>query len=233
MKSVQNLIQNIDERIALAAQKSGRLAQDISIVAVSKKQTLAHIESCLKVANFPKALGENYLHELEQKVQGLSSSLKTRVEWHFLGALQSRKIPDVKKCATVVHSVCRAKEIEILADVQGGPCPKFFLQVNLSQNQNKGGARSRDELLRLIEVAEQFSVLDQCAGLMAFPDPLSQIGESEVRREFSQVSALRDVLLAGRGLSMGTSEDFEIAIEEGATLLRLGTVLFGERPAKN
>ncbi len=190
------------------------------ILPVSKGQAVSHIEAVLKQYALPPVLGENYLEELKEK-----STQMPGVRWHFLGRLQSRKILEICDLVSVIHTVSRAKELELIAK---NPRPSFFIQMNISQEAQKNGCEVED-LPGLLSQLKGLGLEKNFLGLMGMAAPLEVVGEGVVRDSFRPLRKLRDDLAPGRGLSMGMSSDYKIAIEEGSTLLRLGSLLFGER----
>ncbi len=217
------MIQELLDRVESACRRSGRTSGQIQILAVSKGQGSDVIRGCLKDPQFPRALGENYLQELEQKVVDLKD---LALAWHFTGRLQSRKISQILKTCSVLHTVSRASELEMIQKLNSKA--QFFIQVNVAKEHQKSGCEVAD-LERLLESLHRQGIQDQCIGLMTLPPSIDEAGELKTRYYFSELRKLRDQFLPRGKLSMGMSADFEIAIEEGADWVRLGTVLFGPR----
>lgn len=191
------------------------------VLPVSKGQSGEHIKKVLLELKLPRVLGENYLEELQRKVSELSA-----VEWHYLGSLQSRKIPDIANLAHTVHGISRAKELEILA--RQTRIPHFYIQVNISHEPQKGGVEPAD-VERFMTIVPQLQLEKYFVGFMGVAAPLEEAGAASVTKSFASLRTLRDRLAPGKKLNMGMSSDYEIALAEGSNLLRVGTLIFGER----
>ncbi len=212
------------EGIARAEDRAGRAPGSVKLLPVSKTHSPERIRAVLRAhPALPKRLGENYPDELLAKRAGLAD---LAFEWHFIGRIQSRRLPELCAAADVLHTVARAKELGAIA--QAARVPRFFLQVNVSGEAQKNGCDPA-ELAFLLDEADRLGLLGRCLGLMTLPAPLEDIGETELRRQFAALRNLRDAFLPGRELSMGMSGDYAIAIEEGADWIRVGTAIFGER----
>ena len=211
------------EACAKVLDKIARASQQVHLLPVSKGQPL---EAVLKLwKDFPqlaRRLGENYLDEFIQK----KSELGAGVEWHFLGRLQSRKLKTICSEADYLHGISRSKELEILGQMSRRP--KFFIQVNISNEEQKNGV-DETELALLIEDLHRQGLNESFAGLMGMAAPIDEVGAAEVARSFRHLAQLRGRLCPGKDLSMGMSADYEIALDEGANWLRIGSLLFGER----
>ena len=207
-------------RIAAACARAGRDPAGVELVAVSKLQPEALIQEAHQAGQ--RTFGENYAQELRDKAQHLSALQGLR--WHFIGPLQANKAKYVARSAHVFHAVDR---LEIAAELsrrrQGEPL-EVLVQV-WSGEQTKSGV-SPEEAPALVEQVRALPGL-RLTGLMAMP-PLSEDPE-RVRPHFRALRALAEKLGLAQ-LSMGTTADFEVAIEEGATLVRVGTAIFGARP---
>ena len=237
---------NIKERLNLAAQKSGRQAGDITLIAVSKTHPLeAVIEAALLGQ---QVFGESYSQEALVKINQLEASsqladeLKKSICWHFIGHLQSRKAKDVIGRFQLIHTIDSLKLAQALQNrmdqlMAGGDfvnnlTQDVLIQVNIGSEPQKSGV-DEAELPALVEQIKNMPKL-RLKGLMCIP-PFDRQPE-EARPYFVRLRSLRDGLenSFGKGclphLSMGMSQDFEIAIEEGATLVRVGTDIFGSRP---
>ena len=172
--------------------------------------------------------GENYAQEGIEKIRGLSALGLT---WHFIGPIQSNKTRTIAEGFDWVHSIDRAKIAARLAEARGPGRSELqvCIQVNVSGEATKGGVAPSDAA----QLAEQLAMLPRLKlrGLMAVPEPTPD--EALQRRRFGQLRELRDRLnrngFAMDTLSMGMSADLEAAIAEGATLVRVGTAIFGER----
>lgn len=223
----ENLL-HIRERITAAALRAGRDPSVVRLVAVSKTQPAGAVS---EVARAGQGLfGENYVQELTAK----AAEVTEPVEWHFIGSLQSNKVKYLVNLVTTIHSVDRlslAEEISRQWGKAGKSCD-VLLEVNIAGETTKGGT-SADDLLALAREVARLPHL-RIRGLMTMP-PFFDDPEA-ARPWFRELRRLAGVIAASgipgvemRELSMGMSGDFEAAIEEGATLVRVGTALFGER----
>ena len=218
----------VRERLDRAAAAAGRAAGDIRLIAVSKTFGVSHVEAA--AAAGLRDLGENRVQEALQK-QAAAPALPVR--WHLIGHLQSNK---ARKAAAFdwIHSVDSAALLDRLdrAATDAGRSPQLLIQVDLAGEATKHGA-PEDEARRIVEASAGCRAA-RLRGLMVMP-PWSDDPEA-ARPWFQRLRALRDRLQAGAPaavhldeLSMGMSHDFEVAIEEGATMVRVGTALFGRR----
>ena len=229
MISAAERLDVVSERIAAAARRSGRLPQEVRLIAVSKTKTLQDIRSLadLGVNDF----GENQIQEALGKI---AQFRETALDWHFIGHLQSNKCKFIPGNFSWVHSIDNEKLVRRIAQAarEADASVNLLLQVNVSADPAKHGVPSAD-LFPLVEhVLEQTSGRTRLRGLMTIG--YRGAGDDEKRRSFA---ALRQLLEQCRQrfvdsmteLSMGMSGDFELAIEEGATMVRVGTALFGPR----
>lgn len=226
MTTVQNSLALIRERIARAAIRSGRRPEAITLVAVSKRVEVERLQEA--VAAGQVVFGENYLQEALSKIAALPG-----VVWHFIGGIQSNKVRAIAEGFSVVETVDRPK-IALVLERELAHLDKtmeVYAQVNIGREAQKSGVlpEELDQLVAMIVGSPHLRL----AGLMAMP-PETEEPEAS-RPYFRAMKALADGL-TGRGLvsyplglSMGMSQDFEIAIEEGATLVRVGSALFGQR----
>jgi len=229
MTAMKERILNLKEKIKTAAQSVNRNPDEISLVGVSKRkpaETVARgIDQGLEI------LGENYIQEAGDKIEKLADA---DVSWHFIGHLQSNKAKFAVRWFDMIHtvdSVKLAREINKQA-AKHDKAQNILIQVNIGMEDAKSGATEADtiSLIREISPLENISV----KGLMTIP-PFFDAPE-KVRPYFKALVALRDKIAAENipnismeELSMGMSGDFETAICEGATLVRVGTAIFGER----
>ncbi len=224
----ENLI-IIRERIAAAARRAGRNPGEVRLVAVSKRVGLDQIREAMAAGQ--TLFGENYLQEAELKVKALGR----RVKWHFIGHLQSNKAKLASEFFDCVETVDRLKlgaTLDRHLAAVGRRLP-VLVQVNVGRESQKSGVLPEDAETLLRGLGELENI--EARGLMAMP-PLCHDPETS-RPYFRELRQLADTLaakglFAGSGpveLSMGMSGDFEVAVEEGATLVRVGTALFGER----
>jgi PLP dependent protein len=226
-------LERVRERIALAAERSGRSASDVLLVAVSKTVSPERIVEAYGLGQ--RDFGENRVQEFKGKREELSriASLPD-VRWHLVGRLQSNKAKPAADLFDIIHSVDSVKLARLLsreANVPGRRVP-VLLQVDYSGQPQRGGF----EPASLTEVVHELAGLPglDIQGLMTVA-PLG-LDEVELRSVFSRLRGLRDSLTAcypgiqWRHLSMGMTDDFEAAIEEGSTIVRVGRAVFGERP---
>lgn len=212
---------DVMERVAAAAVRSGRAASDITVVAVSKTKTANDVLEIYERGH--RDLGENRAQELAQKAPLLPDDIR----WHFIGALQSNKARMVRPVAHLLHSMDRTSLAGAWLKGLGVP-PPVLVQVNIGEEPQKSGVDpgdARATVDRLVEMG-----LD-VRGLMAIP-PISDVAES-TRGYFIALRELRDAIAVDHPgiseLSMGMTDDFEIAIEEGASMIRVGRAIFGAR----
>lgn len=226
--SISDNLQAIRHRIANAARACGRDPADILLLAVSKTKPDADIIAAHAAGQ--TAFGENYVQEGCDKAQRLEEA-GLALDWHFIGPLQSNKTRQVATWFDWVHSVDREKIAVRLSEQRDPHRPPLNLciQVNVSGETSKSGV-APDEVAAL---ADAIAALPRLAlrGLMAIPEPTDDVALQ--RRRFAHLRQLKDDLNA-RGhrldtLSMGMSQDLEAAIAEGATIVRIGTALFGAR----
>ena len=210
----------VEERIARAAARAGRRREDIALVAVTKKFPAEFIEEAARLGI--RDFGENYVQEFETKRPVLASLAGVR--FHFIGHLQANKAGKAVELFDVIQTVDSARLAERLDRAATAPID-VMLEVKLSPEESKAGV-SPEDIPRLAEAVGGCRNL-RLRGLMTMP-PWSDEAEPS-RPYFRRLRALAEENgLAG--LSMGMSHDFETAIEEGATLIRIGTALFGRRP---
>jgi pyridoxal phosphate enzyme (YggS family) len=203
--------------VARACAAAGRDATTVRLIAVSKTQPQ---ESVREAAAAGQVLfGENYAQELRDKADALP-----QLEWHFIGALQTNKARLVVGRAAVIHTCDRAalaRELARRAAALSLVQP-VLLEVNLGREPQKGGALPED-VAALLAFVRALPALE-CRGFMTIPP-----AEGDPRPHFRSLRLLRDALLPGGELSMGMSADYAAAIAEGATLVRVGTAIFGAR----
>lgn len=209
----------VRQRIAEACARSGRDPHDVTLIAVTKVFPADFVEQA--IAAGITDVGENRVQEARDKKPLVRGSAR----WHLIGHLQSNKAKDAVKLFDVIQtvdSVDLAQKIARAAEA-AGKRQEILLQVNIGNEEQKSGAE-RADVPALVKALRGIDALD-LRGLMAIPP----VGPAEeTRRYFREMRALRDD--AGvEQLSMGMSEDFEVAIEEGATLVRVGRAIFGSR----
>jgi len=223
MDEIRANIERVRERIARAAERAGRRAEDVLLVGVSKTVDADRIRRAV-AAGLP-ALGENRVQEAGEKI----ALLGRPVPWHLVGHLQSNKVRDALELFDVIHSLDRvelARECDRRARLRGRPVA-VLLQVNVGGEASKGGFAPE----QVGEAVEAVGALDhlQLRGLMTIPPPVERA--EEARGWFRTLAQLAKRHELGE-LSMGMSADFEVAIEEGATMVRVGTAIFGLRPSR-
>ena len=215
----QKSFENFWKIFESACQSAGRKTEDIKILPVSKGQSISKIQEFLKIKNFPLCLGENYFEELQKKSQQIKN-----VEWHYLGALQSRKISKLAQFTHVFQTLSREKELILLKDSSA----KFFIQVNISSENQKLGANF-EEARTLVDLIQKESLEKIFLGFMGMASDLSHSDEKTVRSQFASLRNFRDLVYPRAKLSMGMSSDYHYAIHEGSDLIRVGSLIFGER----
>ena len=226
-QTIAESLKQIHMRIAKATLNAKRSADSICLIAVSKKFSVQAI--CEAYQAGCRDFGENYAQEFKDKVEQLNSDAFI---WHFIGPLQSNKTSVVAKYATWVHSVDRIKIAKRLSDQRPAKMPplNICLQVNISEETTKSGCHP----LNLPSLAKAVSDLPnlKLRGLMGIPGQLAK--KNQLVRQFECLQNLHHQLCqAGFSLdtlSMGMSNDLEIAILKGATHVRIGTAIFGKRP---
>ncbi|MGC8809586.1 MAG: YggS family pyridoxal phosphate-dependent enzyme [bacterium] len=231
MSQIADNLKKVQERMEAAARRAGRNLEEIRLVAVSKTvppdRVLEGIQAGIKI------LGENYVQEAKKKIEALGRE----VAWHFIGHLQTNKAKIAVRLFDLIHSVDSlhlAEELNKAARSEGKVLP-ILLEVKLSEEKSKFGVEE-DNILQLAEgISHMENLIIQ--GLMTMP-PLFPNPE-DARPYFIRLGKLREIIanqklprVSMAELSMGMSNDFEIAIEEGATLVRVGTAIFGPRPPK-
>lgn len=228
----ENLAERLAEvrdKIAAAARKAGRSAGEITLIAVSKTHPAAALREA--IAAGAGVLGENKVQEAEGKILEIG---RETARWHLIGHLQSNKARKAAKLFDAVHtldSVELAARLERICVEENVPALSVFVQVDLAGETTKSGI-GESALPQLIEYLRGGSCERlRLEGLMTLP-PFSEDAE-KVRPFFARLRELRDRFVPGGKLSMGMSHDFAAAIEEGATHVRVGTAIFGERNYAN
>ena len=224
-------LQQVHERVAAACTQSTRPVQSVTLLVVSKTFDAAAVREA--VAAGEHRFGENYVLEGVEKIAALAD-LRAQLEWHLIGPLQSNKTRIVAEQFDWVHSVDRLKIAQRLSEQRPAHLPplQVCLQVNISGEASKSGVRPAD----VADIARAVAMLPQLTlrGLMAIPEPSADLAAQRAPHR-----ALRELLARLRAgglteldtLSMGMSADLEAAIAEGATLVRVGSAIFGARGA--
>ncbi len=223
---IENNLKIVIEKIHNSVEKSNRDFNDIRIVAVSKTNPISSILDGLKVGLTD--FGENKAVEFRDK----SELINDKLIWHFIGHLQRNKVKYVINSADFIHSVDSiklAEEINKRAKAIG-KVQNVFFEVNTSGEDSKFGLTNYDDLYELVNRSEELSSIKVC-GLMTMASFTSN--DYELRKSFSELREMRDKIKnrikSISELSMGMTNDYNIAIEEGATMLRIGTAIFGKR----
>lgn len=230
MEDISIRLAQVQQRIRLAESRSGRPANSVRLLAVSKSwPAQALLEA---VAAGQHAFGENYLQEALAKIAALHDQ---SLEWHYIGTIQSNKCREIATHFDWVHSVDRLKVARRLSEQRptGAPPLNICLQINISNEASKSGINPEEAL----DIAREITTLPniRLRGLMAIPEAIK--GLDAQRLLFRQVHELQERLIANGlnldTLSMGMSGDMEAAIAEGATIVRVGSAIFGQRDYKH
>ncbi|MBS0308249.1 MAG: YggS family pyridoxal phosphate-dependent enzyme [Proteobacteria bacterium] len=226
MSTIADNLQAVRERIAAAAHTVSRPPHEISLLAVSKTFDAEAVRAAVQGGQ--RAFGENYLQEALDKMAALQNE---SIAWHFIGPIQSNKTRQIAEHFAWVHAVDREKIAQRLSEQRpaGMPPLHICLQVNVSGEVSKSGVAPADVAALAAAVAGLPKL--KLRGLMAIPEPTDDVARQ--RAAFRQVRQLCDDLRAHGfdldTLSMGMSGDLEAAIAEGATIVRVGTAIFGRR----
>ena len=231
MSEVGQRYEVVKERVADAARACGRDPGEIRLLAVSKTQPAERVVEAIEAG--VDIIGENRVQEAQRKRGEIDPEVAGGAKWHLIGSLQrnkARAVPGLFDVVESVDSLVLARELNKRVNAAGGDPLEVFLQVNTGEEAQKGGVTPADAMTLVREVSALEAL--QVVGLMCIP-PLGREAE-ESRPHFELLRKLRDEALdAGfshvRELSMGMSNDFEVAIAEGATLVRIGTAIFGPR----
>ena len=225
-------LRSVRSRIDQAAGRAGRDPSDILLIAVSKTFSAEHVRAAWAAGH--RDFGENKVQEALQKI---AETADKEIRWHLIGHLQSNKARKAATGFACIHSVDSLELVEKLdrAARDQGAAPEVLIQVDLARETTKFGAPA-DQARRVLDAALEARAL-RVTGLMLIP-PWNE-DQEQTRPWFARLRALRDDWLragvpqaALRHLSMGMSHDFEAAVEEGATLVRVGTAIFGKRTVR-
>lgn len=228
--SVKDSLVKVQQQITQAAIQSGRTPEEIQLIAVSKTKSVELIKEALAAKQ--TAFGENRIQEALGKIEVLSKS--DQVEWHLIGHLQKNKVKYCPGNFQWIHSIESAE----LANKLETRCAftnkniNVLIQVNLSREESKSGLQEWDDILRVAESISAGKWL-KLRGLMTIPAP--NLGELKTRKIYEQIRKWRDKLRHELDspeiteLSMGMTADYHWAIQEGATMIRVGTAIFGSR----
>ena len=226
MTTISDRLRAVQARVAKAAQAAGRDPESVGLLAVSKTWPADAVR--MAAAAGQRAFGENYVQEGVDKIEALGD---LALEWHFIGPLQSNKTRAVANAFDWVHSIDRLKIAERLSAQRDAHRPPLnvCIQVNVSGEDSKSGV-APDAAIALTRAVAALPRL-RVRGLMCIPEPTDDL--VLLRSRFAVLHQLKDALvaegLALDTLSMGMSDDLEAAVAEGATLVRVGTAIFGQR----
>ena len=219
-------LNKVEEKILASCRKSGRNRSEIRLIAVSKTHSINEIEEVLNTGITD--LGENKAQELNGKFPQIAKS----VNWHFIGHLQTNKVKYIIEPAEFIHSIDSIKlAAEINKRANGiNKTQKILLEIKTSDEASKFGLTDEDKIFEVAEFCKNCESLD-LVGLMTMAPYSSE--ENIIRNCFVKLRNTKDTLNQKgfnlKELSMGMTNDYEIAIEEGATMIRVGTAIFGER----
>ncbi|MEE3321310.1 MAG: YggS family pyridoxal phosphate-dependent enzyme [Pseudomonadota bacterium] len=228
MSDTPRPLKTLRQEIAAACQQAGRDADAVTLLAVSKTRTASELAALADQGQ--RDFGENYLQEALDKMDDLADR---DLVWHFIGPIQSNKTRDIAARFDWVHSVDRLKVARRLSEQRpaGRPPLNVCIQVNVDDEDSKSGV----PLAEVAALAEAVAALPNLTlrGLMAIPRADSDDHNRAAFRQLAMtLSQLRNTMPGLDTLSMGMSADYGVAIEEGATVIRLGTALFGPRPTR-
>lgn len=228
MMDISDRIKAVREKIERACAGSGRAASEVRLIGVTKRVDLVRIKEAAEAGLTD--FGENYIQEAKEKIESarLTSNLFENVNWHMIGHIQTNKVKHMPGLFNYVHSVDRPEVLELL-DRRSREMNVLF-ELNLSGEASKQGT-DEDGLRRMLERISQLKNV-RPMGLMTMAPFVDD--PEDVRYVFSKLRETlhkvnKEFSLTMRELSMGMSSDFEVAIEEGATMVRVGTAIFGER----
>ena len=224
MESVAARIRKVQEELASACQAAGRSIEEVSLVAVSKRQPDERVAEAYETGI--RDFGENTLQGLQARIAWADAQGLKDIRWHFIGQIQSRKLKSVWGQVFMIHTMDRAKLVDA-ASRMGDKAQASLVQVNIGSEVQKGGVEP-DALPHLLESCVKASL--EIRGLMCIP-PNDGTPERwfEALRRLGETMSERGLLPRGPELSMGMSSDFVTAVGYGATLVRVGSSLFGER----
>ena len=216
MSTYKNFLNKLENSLQIA----GRRSEDIELIAVSKKKPIPDIQSVIDEGHL--LFGENQIQEIEKKWPELKK-LNSNIQLHFIGNIQSRKVESIHENCEVIHSIDRMKVVKLFAEIEKlkNVRRKYFIQINTGNEPQKSGVMLSEADAFISDCIENYSL--NIIGLMCIP-PLNE----DPQKHFLTLGVLaKNFNLSS--LSMGMSNDFEIAIKCGATHIRIGTKIFGER----
>lgn len=223
--TIANCLHNVNTRIIDAAQRFERNPQEIQLVAVSKTKPISDILQAYEAGQ--RCFGENYVQEALEKIQALKDK---DIEWHFIGNIQGNKADVIAQNFSWVHTIDSVRHAKLLNQYREGMAPlQVCIQVNISNEPSKGGVLAHE----VMDLAHQIAAMPnlKLRGLMAIPKASDYFEE---QAQSAKALYILMQLLNKRGfaldtLSVGMSHDLEAAISEGATIVRVGTDIFGKR----
>jgi len=221
-------ISSVFKKITYAALRSGRNPEEIKLIAVTKSQPIDKIIESVDLGL--RVFGENKVQEAKQKIEKLNE-FNFNIEWHMIGHLQSNKVKEAVRLFEIIHSVDSDK-LAILIDKEASKIKKIqraLIQVKLSEEETKYGI-NEDAVEEIFKLSKKLKYL-QIEGLMTIPPYF--VNPEDTRPYFRKLRQIKEEL-SQKGyplqeLSMGMSNDFEVAVEEGSTMVRIGTAIFGPR----
>lgn len=227
MGQLEAQLEKVRHAVENAAETAGRKPESVRLLAVSKTFPAEDVQKAYAAGQ--REFGENRVQELEEKVPVLPKDIL----WHLIGHLQSNKAAKAAELADWIHSVDSLKLVKKLSDaaIRHNKTLKILLEVNVSGEESKYGIRSKEELFQIAETALQSPAIE-LKGLMTMAP--AEVPQAELKKVFSGLRTLRDELEQTFSvnlpeLSMGMSGDYPEAIAEGATIVRIGTAIFGGR----
>jgi len=217
---IEQNFRNVTDRIALACERAGRSPDEVTLVAITKTHDAATVRAAFEVGL--RHFGENRIQEAGSKLAELED-VKSQSTWHMVGHLQTNKVKTAVELFDIIQSVDSVKLADFLSRNTHKPLP-IFLEVNIGEEESKSGFSVAEISQSVSEIGKMQNL--EVRGLMTVAPWVSD--PEEVRPVFRQLRELRDSLGLAE-LSMGMTDDFEVAIEEGATSVRVGRAIFGKR----
>ena len=216
MNNYKNFINNLEKTVQLA----NRNIEEIDLIAVSKKKPAQDIQSVIDDGH--TSFGENQIQEIERKWPNLKK-LNSNIQLHFIGNIQSRKVESIHENCEIIHSIDRMKVVKLFAEIEklNNIRRKYFIQINTGNEPQKSGVMLSEANQFITESIENFNL--NIVGLMCIPP----IDEDPKTHFLTLADMAKNFNLSS--ISMGMSNDFETALECGATHIRIGTKIFGER----
>ena len=212
--------QNFLSSLEVSLRSANRSLQDIELIAVSKKKSATDIQKVIEEGHL--SFGENQIQEIENKWPDLKK-INSNINLHFIGSIQSRKVEQIHKHCEVIHSIDRKKIVKKFAEleVSGDIKRKYFIQINTGNESQKSGVLFNEADEFILDCKSNYNL--NIVGLMCLP-PIDE----DPRNHFSKLADLAKKFNLNC-LSMGMSGDYQVALECGATHIRIGTHIFGER----